>query len=204
MGLLIALDELRYCLLRWPYQMNDLHQMKRWQYLVLVLLILVWPPVYLTFISRFVVQGRNDSKSMSASDLQMLLNAKRWTFDVPEEQDGWLLRLEGRSDDKVYSSGGVSVLGGSHVTLVTRRNAADKKIDFAFRSQKDNAWSGGSGAIDDPIANAGVNAGRPEGPIKVGEPIYRGGRTEVQGFPGPDHAEFEVRVLLEAPNRDPG
>jgi len=182
--------------------MNDLHQMKRWQPIVLVLLIFLWPPIYLTFIAPFLFQGRYDSASMTASDLQMLLDAKRWTFDVPEEQNGWFLSLEGRIDDMVYSSGGASVRGGSHVTLVTRRNAADKKIDFAFRSQKDNGWSGGSGSIDDPLANAGVSAGRTEGQIKIGEPIYRGGRKSVQGFPGADRAEFEVRVLLESPNTD--
>ncbi|XZE19470.1 hypothetical protein SH449x_004790 [Pirellulaceae bacterium SH449] len=176
--------------------------MKRWQLALLVLMILAWPPIFSVFVSPLIQHPRDDGESMRISDFQMLLDANRWTFDVPKEQDGWMLRLEGRVDDKIFRSGGSSVRGGSQVTLVTRRNVDKKRIDYAFRSYRADGWTGGSGSIDDPLANGGVRVDRKDGPINIGDPIYRGGRTSVQAFPGTKRADFEVRVLLEPTNQE--
>lgn len=176
--------------------------MKTWQFLILTLLIVAWPAVYLSINSPSYKQSSTDLESMNASDLGMLLEAKRWTFDVPEGKDGWNLVLEGRVDDRVFSSGAAFVKGGDRVTLVARRNRAEKMIEFAFRSQNENGGPGGRGSIEDPLINGMVSAPRADGEIKLGEPIYRGGRTSVEAFPGPQRAEFEVLVVLRSPKEE--
>ena len=164
---------------------------------ILVVLLLVWPPIYSIYFDRdlkSLVTGRGRIEDF---ELQRLLDAQRWIIDIPLDKDQWMLGLEIESKGEIRSSGGTSVPGGRQIVLLTRRNQSSKRIEYSWYDS--NSGRGGSGSVDDPIAFAGVTSGRPDGLIKIGEPIYRGGTKSVSGFPSPRKADFEVRVILDPP-----
>lgn len=181
--------------------------------MVLVVFAILWPPIYSTCFDRDVKAWLRGHGRMEDFELQLLFGAQRWVIDIPEDKNGWLLSLETESDGAVRTGGGSSVIGGQTIVLLTRRNKENKTIDYAWYqvdtqrtivmsspfTLKVNWRSSGSGSVNDPLTSAGVTAGRPDGVVKIGEPIYRGGKTEVVGFPSNEKADYEVRVVLTAP-----
>ena len=179
----------------------------------LLLAIFAWPPVYYHYFASSVQSWLTGHGKMKDYEIQKLLAAQRWVIDVPKDKDGWYLAFETEIDGDVKTYGGTSVLGGTRIVLLTRRNSDSKKIEYAWygtetvkRTETEghitfrmNLQSSGSGSIADPLVAASVSVGRPDGDVKIGEPIYRGGRESVQGFPGPRKADFEVRVVLTPP-----
>lgn len=147
---------------------------------------------------------------MEDFELQLLLGAQRWVIEIPEDKDGWFLSLETESEGAIETSGGAGVPGGQTIVLLTRRNKERKTIEYAWyqldsqrRVEKSgpftvtmNLRSSGTGSVNDPLASASVTAIRPDGVVKIGEPIYRGGKKEVAGFPSEEKADYEVRVVL--------
>lgn len=180
---------------------------------VLFIFAILWPPIYATFLDRDVRAWVHGHGRMEDFELQLLLGAQRWVIDVPEDKNGWFLSLETESEGTVRTSGGSSVTGGQTIVLLTRRNKETKTIDYVWYqvdSQRQveksesitiamNLRSSGSGSVNDPLTLAGVTAGRPDGIVKIGEPIYRGGKEKVEGFPSGTKAEYEVRVMLTPP-----
>ena len=181
--------------------------------MIVVLVAVGWPPIYSLFLDRDLRVWVHGHGRMEDFELQLLLDAQRWVIDVPEVKDGLVLGLETESDGKVRSGGGSSVVGGSRIVLLTRRNRDSKRIEYAWYevnrrrgSETDgeitftwNVRTSGSGSVEDPLASAGVSSGRPDGPVLIGEPIYRGGKSTVSGFPTEAPAEYEVRVVLTPP-----
>ncbi len=150
---------------------------------------------------------------MEDFELQLLLGAQRWVIDIPEDKSGWILSLETESDGAVRTDGGSSVTGGHRIVLLTRRNMESKTIEYAWYqvdSQRTvetsgpisitmNLRSSAFGIVNDPLAFAGVTTGRPDGIVRIGEPIYRGGKKKVAGFHSNEKADYEVRVVLTPP-----
>ena len=180
---------------------------------VLFIVAILWPPIYSAYLDRDVRAWVHGQGRMEDFELQLLLGAQRWVIDVPEDKNGWFLSLETESDGTVRTSGGSSVTGGQTIVLLTRRNKETKTIDYAWYQVEAQRMvenlgpetitmtlrSSGSGSVDDPLTSAGVTAGRPDGVVKIGEPIYRVGKKEVDGFPSGKKADYEVRVILTAP-----
>ena len=144
-------------------------------------------------------------------EIQRLLNANRWVLDVPSEKDGWFLELTSKSGDEMTSSGGVSVLGGTRMVLLVRRNTSDRRIEYAWYDTTTvretigqigpanlvlTESHSGSGKVDDPLASASVLTTRAEGPIADGDWLYRGASKSLSSN---EPAEFEVRVRLRDP-----
>ncbi len=179
----------------------------------LIIFTAVWPAVYSTVFDRDIRAWLNGHGRMEDFELQLLLGAQRWVIDIPEDKNGWFLSLETESDGVVRTNGGTSVTGGQTIVLLTRRNMENKRIEYAWYqidSQQSVVKSGpftitsdfrssGSGSVDDPLAAASVTAGRPDGIVKIGEPIYRGGKKVVASFPSAEKADYEVRVVVKAP-----
>jgi hypothetical protein len=182
---------------------------------VLFIVAILWPPIYSAYLDRDVRAWVHGQGRMEDFELQLLLGAQRWVIDVPEDKNGWFLSLETESDGTVRTSGGSSVTGGQTIVLLTRRNKETKTIDYAWYQVEAQRMvenlgpetitmtlrSSGSGSVDDPLTSAGVTAVRPDGVVKVGEPIYRGGKKEVAGFPSGEKADYEVRVVLTSPGQ---
>jgi len=181
----------------------------------LLVVAIAWPPLYSMFVDRDLRMWYNGHGRMEDFELQLLLGAQRWIVDIPKEKDGWFLGLETKSDGDVKTSGGSSVVGGNRIVLLTRRNSDSKRIEYAWyqintqrRVDKSgpvtftmNLRSFGTGSVDDPLVSAGVTSGRQDGLVQIGEPIYRGGKSTVQGFPSETGAEYEVRVVLSPPGK---
>lgn len=181
--------------------------------LVVLLVSLVWPPVFFLFVADLIRPTVPGSGQMRAFEIQKLLNANRWVIDIPADKDGWHLELSCKDADKSYSSGATSVRGGATIVLLTRRNTFDDCIEYAWYettntnlrdiessfSLTGTASVSGSGSVPDPLSNSGVSINRPDGKIAIGDCLYRGGETSVQGYPWSTPAEFEVRVELKPP-----
>ena len=179
---------------------------------ILVILAILWPPIYSIYFDRDVRAWVRGYGSMEDFELQLLLSAQRWVIEIPEDKSGWFLSLETESEGVIQTSGGSGVIGGQTIVLLTRRNKEHKTIDYAWyqvdsqrRVEKSgpftftmNLRSSGSGSIEDPLSLARVVVIRPDGKVKIGEPIYRGGKKEVAGFPSEEKADYEVRVVLKA------
>lgn len=178
---------------------------------------LVWPPVYFHFLAdkaRDVILGAG---VMRASEIQTLLNAKRWVLEIPEGKDGWNLELACKSGERQYSSGGTTVPGGSTIVLMTRRDTLKDRIEYAWYQTGKTGYAiedgqldmqmamsaSGGGSVDDPLANAGVSSWRQGGLVAPGDWLYRGGKKSVKGFPSKEPAEYEVRVQLIPPRELP-
>ncbi len=178
----------------------------------LVIFTFLWPPIYSIVLDRDLRGLFNGGVPMEDFELQLLLGAQRWEIEIPENKNGWVLSLETESNGTIQTNGGTFVTGGQTIVLLTRRNLDNKRIEYAWyeiESKRSTGISGsvnrtnkyhvsGFGIVDDPLADAGVTVGRPDGIVKIGEPIYRGGKTEVAGFPTPEKAEYEVRVVVKA------
>ena len=66
-----------------------------------------------------------------------------------------------------------------------------------------NTQYSGFGSLKDPLVSAGVTSIGSDGPIRIGEAIYRAGKSEVAGFPSAEKADYEVRVVLTPPKTNP-
>lgn len=178
----------------------------------MVILAILWPPIYSTYFDRDVRAWVRGYGLMEDFELQLLLAAQRWVIEIPEDKSGWFLSLETESEGVIQTGGGSGVTGGQTIVLLTRRNKEQKTIDYAWyqvnaqrRVEESGPFtfsihtrSSGSGSIDDPLSLARVTVVRPDGTVKIGEPIYRGGKKEVSGFPSDEKADYEVRVVLTA------
>jgi hypothetical protein len=161
----------------------------------IILLILVWPPVYSHFFRHDVESYLNGPAGMSDSDLQRLLDAKRWVIDIPADKDGYFLELQSKSEDEISHSGGVSVRGGKQLVLLTRRDRERRKIYYSWSQDGAGAW----GSIDDPVSGAGSSGETSGGFLEFGEPIYFGNKgATLQMYPRVNY-DFEVSVLLKSP-----
>jgi hypothetical protein len=189
--------------------------MKRIVFFAVILIALfAWPPIYHHYLARPVRNWATGQGKMQDFEIQQLLNLQRWEIDIPKDKNGWYLSLEAEIESEVKTWGGVTVSGGTRVVLLTRRNSDSKRIEYAWYSTDPKGItdalgtflqlnlhlrSMGSGSVPDPMVDASVSAGRPDGIVMIGEPIYRGGRKSVLAFPGVATADFEVHVVLVPP-----
>lgn len=147
---------------------------------------------------------------MEDHELELMLRANRWMIDIPADKDGWELGFETSTLDKEDFFHGPNVHGGSQIVLLTRRDQDSDRIEYSWYetaarktiSQDSiltismSAKASGSGGFKDPIAKAGVTLQRPDGVVKSGEVIYRGGESSVSSG---EKSDFEVRVVLVDP-----
>ena len=163
-------------------------------WIAVFILAIAWPPIYSIFVHPVVypslVRG-----FVSPDELKQLLDARRYTIEVPMELDGHFLTFDAVVDGKVTRCGGASVVGGSRVILLLRRDQESRKIEYCWFG-KDTL---SRGIFDDPIAGAGSSTERTDGPIGAGDWLLRGGRTSVQVYPATDPAEFELRLAFGDP-----
>jgi hypothetical protein len=169
-------------------------------WLLLLVFAVAWPPIYSLWFDHGLRFWLRRQGRMEDSELQLLLNAQRWVVDIPQEKDGWFLALETESEGAVERSGGATVLGGQRYVVLTRRNKETKNIDYAWYSM-DGRQSATGGGIRDPLIDAGSIALRPDSSVRIGEPIYKGGKTHVQALPYDSRADYEVRIVLFGPGK---
>lgn len=163
-------------------------------WVVALVLAMAWPPIYSIFVHPLVLPNL-DAGFVSSSELKNLLNARRYTIDVPMELDGHFLTFDVIVDGKVTQGGGASVIGGSKIVLLLRRDQESHKIEYCWVGTGTVA----RGVFDDPIARGANSAVRSEGAIKAGDWLLRGGREAVQVYPATEPAEFEVRLAFDKP-----
>lgn len=174
---------------------------------------LLWPPAFFLFVADYVRPNVPGRGAMRDHELQKLLNANRWVIDIPADKDGWFLELSCKEGDRIYSSGGASVRGGSTIILLSRRNTFDDRIEYAWYETSNvkqthgngsltltvTTAASGSGSVSDPLANANVSITWPDGNMAIGDCLYRGGKTSVEYDPSNGPADCEVRVDLKPP-----
>ncbi len=160
-------------------------------WIVTFVLATAWPPIYSICIHPLLypnlVRG-----FVSTDELKQLLDARRYTIDIPMELDGQFLTFDAIVDGKVTQGGGSSVVGGSKIVLLLRRDQESRKIEYCWLGK--NTVS--RGILDDPIAGAGSSTERTDGPINAGDWLLRGGRTSVQVYPAKEPAEFVLRLAF--------
>ncbi len=159
-----------------------------------LLLAIAWPPVYSIFVDPILCQSL-DRGFVSTGELKNLLDARRYTIDIPMELDGHFLTFDAFVDGKVTQGGGSSVVGGSKIVLLLRRDRESRKIEYCWLGKN----SVSRGILDDPLAGAGSSTERTDGPINSGDWLLRGGRTGVQVYPTREPAEFELRLAFGDP-----
>ncbi|WP_051057983.1 hypothetical protein [Rhodopirellula baltica] len=160
----------------------------------MLLFALAWPPIYSTFVHPRLHQNL-DHGFVSTDELKNLLDARRYTIDIPVELDGHFLTFDAIVDGKVTQGGGSSVIGGSKIVLLLRRDQESRKLEYCWLGKN----SVSRGILDDPIAGAGSSTERTDGPVNPGDWLLRGGRTSVQVFPAKEPAEFELRLAFSDP-----
>ena len=158
------------------------------------MLALAWPPIYTIFVHPHLHQNL-DHGFVSTDELKQLLDARRYTIDVPIELDGHFLTFDAIVDGKITQGGGSSVVGGSKIVLLLRRDQDSRKLEYCRLGKN----SVSRGILDDPLAGAGSSTERTDGPIEPGDWLLRGGRTSVQVFPATEPAEFELRLAFSDP-----
>lgn len=163
-------------------------------WILTLILAMAWPPIYSIYVHPLVLPNL-DAGFVSTGELKNLLNARRYTIDVPMELDGHFLTFDLIVDGKVTQGGGSSVVGGSKIVLLLRRDQESRKIEYCWIGTGTVA----RGVFDDPIAKAGSSTKRDDGPIKAGDWLLRGGRESVQVYPATEPAEFEVRLAFGKP-----
>jgi hypothetical protein len=163
-------------------------------WIAVVGLALAWPPIYVVFVHPRVSRGF-DNGFVSTEELKTLLDARRYTIDVPMELDGHFLTFDAIVDGKITRGGGSSVTGGSKLVLLLRRDRESRKVEYCWFGNEQVS----RGVLDDPISEAGVTTERDEGPIRPGDWLLRGGRTGVQMIPSNEPADMELRLAFRAP-----
>ncbi|QDV41238.1 hypothetical protein Enr13x_10760 [Stieleria neptunia] len=163
-------------------------------WLAMLLFAIAWPPIYSTFIHLHVYR-QMDAGFLSADELKNLLDARRYTIDVPMELDGHFLTFDAIVDGKATQGGGSSVEGGTRIVLLLRRDRESRKIEYCWLGRN----SVSRGILDDPLTNAGTSTERSDGAINPGDWLLRGGRSSVQIHPAIEPAEFELRLAFSDP-----
>lgn len=157
----------------------------------LLAFIIVWPMVVVWYVSPAVKRIQHPQANASLTDLQMLMNVRRYTISIPESKDGWILGLIGMVDGKKRGSAGAPVTGGSDVVLLLE-DRDGPRLKYC--------WYGGSrvmrGSIPNPLIDAGVTTERSQGEAKAGDWLIRGGRNELSESGA---ADFELLVSLSPP-----
>ena len=166
-------------------------QKTRFRWLPLIAFAAVWP-LAVVFVVQPWVENYSSVRSLaSASDLQLLMNVRRYEVMIPEDKDNWYLGLVGVVDGKEHQSGGGAVPGGSTVVLLIQRSD-DTRMKYCWHQGKSMMH----GSIPNPLLGAGVSTERTAIECKPGDWLIRGGRDSVTtGKP----ADFEVRVVLSPP-----
>lgn len=163
-------------------------------WLAVLVVAVAWPPLYSTFVHPYVYR-QIDQGFVSTDELKNLLDARRYTIDVPMELDGHFLTFDAIVDGKTTQGGGSSVQGGTRIVLLLRRDRESHKIEYCWLGRN----SVSRGILDDPLTSAGTSTERNEGAITSGDWLLRGGRSSVQMYPAKEPAEFELRLAFSEP-----
>lgn len=161
---------------------------------ILLIISLAWPPIYSSLVHPWLNQ-RFDDGFVSNGELKNLLQARRYTIDIPKELDGHFLTFDAIIDGKTTQGSGVSVEGGSRVVLLLRRDQESRKVEYCWLDRNTVA----RGILDDPLSGAGTSTWREDGLVKPGDWLLRGGRKSVQVYPANEPAEFELRLAFDDP-----
>ncbi|WP_164102278.1 hypothetical protein [Candidatus Laterigemmans baculatus] len=164
----------------------------RW--LLLLSFLVAWPIAVTMYVMPALSRLQNPWATASAAELQMLMGVRRYTLEIPQSKDGWMLELTGFVDGKKAGGGGSTVQGGSTVVLLLERTA-DARLDYCWYADTQVMH----GSLPNPFLDAGVTTERGQGPAEPGDWLIRGGRHRVSGD-GP--ADFELRVTLSPPKKE--
>lgn len=167
-------------------------QRKKLLWTLLLGFIVVWPIAVTIYVTPALNHLRTSRARASLAELQMVMRVRRFTLEIPQSKDGWILRLSSFIDGEQRGGGGATVEGGSSVVLLLERSD-EPHLDYC--------WYVGSevmhGSLPNPFVNAGMTTERTQGTVKPGDWLIRGGRHQVSGD---GRADFELRVTLSPPH----
>jgi len=160
--------------------------------LALLLLCFAWPPIFCLYVSP-----RIQSDGISHVDLVRFMKVHRYTFQVPDDKDGWILSIQPLLKGEAQNVGGATVRGGDRITVLFRRIRGAEKAEYYWYSDGQT----GGGVIDDPVAGCNLFEERPSGEVAIGDYLAIGNDDELRLAPNAVSYDGEIRLVLNDPHR---
>jgi hypothetical protein len=162
-------------------------------HLSLLLLCFAWPPIFFLYVAPQI-----QSDGVSHADLVRFMKVHRYTFQVPDDKDGWILSIQPVRNGKAQDVGGAGVCRGDRITVLLRRIRNAEKAEYYWYSDHQS----GGGVVDDPVAGCGVFVERPSGAVEIGDYLAVGNDGELQLTPRTSDYDGELRLVLTDPHGD--
>jgi hypothetical protein len=172
---------------------NTVAKRSRILWATLLLFVVFWPVIVFLFLDPFI---RSDN--VSHPELVQFLKVHRYTLQVPDDKDGWILGVQPILKGEAQNVGGASVRAGDQITILLRRIRNADKAEYFWYSPHQT----GGGVIDDPVAGCGLYVERPDGHVEIGDYLAVGNDGELNLTPRLSNYDGELRVVLTDPQAE--